>query len=240
MGGAGDFQRAVTDIYVANNVWMGRAAAWQGEAGAQVYYGCAARTNWWGDAGYYRSWTDPPGWLQEPAGLFGEIDLWDGRSMSFLSGVEGYLTGGGEYALIRQHPVWNEPSTLEVGCSHGYTKAWGRSFYCGNNSPKLATLAVYGGGWYRGDLSDEAKGYLTAYTVSAHYGASYLPLIHKHDGICAMTDFTGDFNGTGEGVQVYEDGARWSIQGWANGGTGIIGQARCWTYYQVTDHAWLG
>jgi hypothetical protein len=58
-----------------------------------------------------------------------------------------------------------------------------------------------------------------------------------YDGYCALTGVSGNFEGTGEGVEVAQWGTTWVLNGWS-GQLGVSARARCISWSDLGNNGW--
>jgi hypothetical protein len=124
-------------------------------------------------------------------------DMYARDAFSFLSGLQGKLAGGGEYAFVQQAVNPTVPSYLQVNSCvrNDDLIAYARSFRVGAISSNMAEFIGPNG------ERDDVNG-IPDYSILGNFRDATRVMAPTNQAICAFTYIRGKFQGGGEYVQI--------------------------------------
>lgn len=132
-------------------------------------------------------------WSRGVSGCYGGASpAWLGDAGTYLSGIQGRMVGGGEWASIEQSPSATTTSLVHSHTCAQYLTGYAHSFFAG--APHSGKLATFVNASTRGDVYQ-----VPATTVTNNGVAVLAP---ASTAMCYLTGIRGSFRGAGEYVQI--------------------------------------
>ena len=123
-------------------------------------------------------------------------EMYASDAFAFLSGIQGALHGGAEFAAVFQALSTDTLSTLEArSCNGGGLTAFAHNFRAGSRTERLAK---FWSGQRIGDANDPE----TEFQVGDGAPSNRAVMLNTNSGICAFTRIQGEFAGGGEWVEI--------------------------------------
>jgi hypothetical protein len=161
-------------------------------------------------------WSAPKVWTQTHGYMTqSRLQLWNADAVASLTGLQGDFNGGGESVEVITAPQPNLPSVYLMKNERGvFMQGAARSFYVGH--PGRTSM------WRTANFSSS--------------GNKKTKLIPTNEGVCYLTRFSGDFNGSEERVRIMpqmdEQGREWWVFETHEGRGKAYGSAQCIYYDQ--------
>jgi hypothetical protein len=159
------------------------------------------------------------------------VDAWKGDAATFLTGIGGRFSGGGEYARVSQNATTQLLSKVTVGSLQSGTHfAEAHSLFVGvaggNHVPQFIGPKGVGNITAAGEWTFDYEG-----SDSFHNGAT--TMASATEAFCYLTKVTGNWGSKDSWVQILPDSSnRWTLNGYAPSGYGVHAYAQCYKLQQ--------
>jgi hypothetical protein len=166
-----------------------------------------------------------------------EGPTWTGDAITFVTGLDGEMQGGGEYVRAIQSTTVSGKSKLRVHEESGsafdqtFLDGFAQAFRIGVPGARLIRLRGYNsaGNNVTGNVNSSGTFEFAVSTVSGYSGYWMTPV---DDGFCGFTHISGNFDGGGEVIRNYKTDGWWFLKASSTGGKAVYARSRCVAYDQ--------